>query len=153
MKRIYYIILACCIAGCAGSGNEKNTKSDPYAYTYEPSPIHDSEKIHTGDTIKFEGTYSGLLPCASCEGIETTITLYADHSFLMKEVYKGGQPDSFVNKGKYDVKNNILYLKMDGAGVERPVMYTVGLNSLTQLDMNGEEIKGASAGHYVLMKN
>ncbi|SDC03901.1 copper resistance protein NlpE [Niabella drilacis] len=153
MKKIAYFLWACCIAGCTGNGNSEKTEGDTLAYTYVPSPIHDSEKIPVTDTTKFEGTYSGLLPCASCEGIETTLTLYDDHSFLMKEVYKDEQPDTFVNKGKYEVKSNTLYLKMDGAGVERPVMYAVRPNSLTQLDMNGKEITGALAGHYVLMKN
>ncbi|MGJ7033898.1 copper resistance protein NlpE [Niabella hirudinis] len=153
MKKIVYFMLACSIAGCAGDGNQQQATGDTLAYSYAPSPIHDSEKVPVADTTKFEGTYSGLLPCASCEGIETTLTLYEDHSFLMKEVYKDDQPDTFVNKGKYTVTDNTLYLKMDGAGAERPVMYAVRPNSLTQLDLNGNEISGALAGHYVLMKN
>lgn len=153
MKKIAYFILACCVAGCAGAEHQKKAEGDTLSYSYTPSPIHDSEKVPVADTTKWEGTYSGLLPCASCEGIETSLTLYEDHSFLMKEIYKGEQPDSFVNKGKYEIRSNTLYLKMDGAGIERPVMYAVRPNSLTQLDMNGKEITGALAGHYVLMKN
>ncbi|WP_300597513.1 copper resistance protein NlpE [Niabella sp.] len=151
--KIGYIILAICITGCAADGGKSGTGGDSAVYSYAPSAIADSAKKHPPDTTLEEGTYSGLLPCASCEGIETSITLYSDRSFLMKEIYKGEQPDSFINKGKYEIKDQVLYLKMDGAGVERPVMYTITPNALTQLDMNGKEIQGAFAGHYRLIKN
>ncbi|MBZ4190667.1 copper resistance protein NlpE [Niabella beijingensis] len=152
MKRWYYFVLLLGMAGCAGEGADNRSQKDTTVYSYSSAPIPDSVKAGT-DTIRFEGTYSGILPCASCEGIETSITLFDDRSFAMKEMYKGEQPDSFINKGKYDVRGNILYLKMDGAGIERPVMYTITPNALTQLDMDGKEIKGALAGHYVLIKN
>ncbi|MCF3111853.1 copper resistance protein NlpE [Niabella sp. CC-SYL272] len=152
MKCIY-IILACCIAGCVADSGKSKPGRDSAAYTYTLSAPPDSGKAQHADATTVEGTYSGLLPCASCEGIETAITLYADRSFLMKEIYKGEQPDSFINKGKYEIKDQVLYLKIDGAGVERPVMYTVTPNALTQLDMNGKEIQGSFAGHYRLIKN
>ena len=151
--KIIYIILVCCITGCIAEDSKHRPDKDSTVYSYAPSAVPDSGQAHGLDTAAIAGTYSGLLPCASCEGIETAITLYTDRSFLMKEVYKGEQPDSFINKGKYEIKDRVLYLKMDGAGVERPVMYTVTPNALTQLDMNGNEIQGAFAGHYRLIKN
>jgi len=138
-------------AGCVSSEGGKET-SGPAVYTYAASDSSTVSETGYKDSASYEGTYSGILPCTSCDGIETSITLYPDHSFLMKEIYKNDTPDSFLNKGKYDVKDNRLYIKLDGAGVERPVMYKISPNALTQLDMDGNEIKGEFANHYILMK-
>ncbi|HEX7754943.1 MAG TPA: copper resistance protein NlpE [Niabella sp.] len=143
------------LIGCADheSGTSGKGAGDS-VYAYSPDATIDSTVKTGSDTHKLQGTYTGLLPCASCEGIETSITLYDDQSFFMKEIYKGTQPlDSFTNKGKYEVKDGRLYLKLEGAGVERPVIYTISPNSLTQLDMNGNAINSSMADHYILMKN
>ncbi|ANH82195.1 hypothetical protein A8C56_15580 [Niabella ginsenosidivorans] len=143
------------LIGCGGRDSSATKDgSGNSVYAYSPDATIDSTVKPGISMEKLEGTYTGMLPCASCEGIETSITLYRDHSFLMKEFYKGTQPlDSFINKGKYEVKDNRLYLKLDGAGVERPIIYTISPNSLTQLDMNGNPINSDVADHYILMKN
>lgn len=155
MKSIYsYLVALVCLAACSDvqTGEQKVSESGVATYTYSTAPKEDTVKVASIDTLKIDGTYTGLLPCASCAGIETSITLYPDQSFLMKEIYKGEQPDSFINKGKYEVKDSKLYIKMEGAGVERPVIYSMSPNSLTQLDMQGNAIKGTMADHYRLIK-
>lgn len=52
-------------------------------------------------------TYSGLLPCADCDGIETALQLHAaDFSFKLKEIYKGlgsGTDQTLTSEGSYAI--------------------------------------------------
>ena len=49
--------------------------------------------IESGDnsqnSLDWEGTYRGILPCADCEGIETKITLSANGTYEYKASYLG----------------------------------------------------------------
>lgn len=39
------------------------------------------------NSLDWEGTYSGILPCASCPGILTDITLNKDQTFVLTQEY------------------------------------------------------------------
>lgn len=84
-------------------------------------------------------TYSGVLPCADCEGIRTTLDLFPDGSFVSKAEYlgKGG---SAVDLGRWKAaENGNLVLRGGGAD---PVLYWPAANgTLRRLDRSGKEIR------------
>lgn len=48
------------------------------------------EKADTSQTsLDWEGKYKGILPCASCSGIETKVELFAENKFTITEKYLG----------------------------------------------------------------
>ena len=116
-------------------------------------------KTNTTDThtaqisLDWQGTYSGILPCADCEGIDTEITLYKDLSYVLVSKYLGKentQPDTL--KGKFTWEGNNISL--DGIPQnERPSKLKVEENQLRYLDMDGKEITGNLAQNYVMRKN
>jgi heat shock protein HslJ len=112
------------------------------------------EDHHTAqNSLDWNGTYSGILPCADCSGIETELTLNADNTFVLTTSYLGKQ-DSETNtlKGKFEWNRNEINLLGIKNG-ERPTTYKVEENRIRQLDMKGNKITGDLAQNYVLKKN
>ena len=116
----------------------------------------DQPQIMTGDTetiLNLAGTYSGILPCADCEGIETRIILNADSTYLLTMKYLEKGDDVFGQTGtfKWNETDSIITLEnMDSA--QSPTMYKVGENHLLQLNLEGNVIEGELADKYILNK-
>lgn len=120
-----------------------------------------ASKINTGfedhhtaqNSLDWQGTYSGVLPCADCSGIETGLTLNADNTYVLTTSYLGKQ-DSGANtlEGKFEWNGNFINLLGIKEG-ERPTTYKVEENRIRQMDLKGKEIKGDLAQNYVLKKN
>lgn len=107
---------------------------------------------HTSqNSLDYAGTYSGMLPCADCEGIETKLTLSAEGTYQKSSTYLGkDSPKSFEEQGSYrwDEAGRITTLE----GKDAPNQYAVGENALIQLDRSGKKIEGVLAEKYVLKK-
>ncbi|BFL84855.1 copper resistance protein NlpE [Shewanella baltica] len=110
-----------------------------------------AKTVPVGDTsqnsLDWAGSYEGVLPCASCEGIQTLITLQSDNSFVQETVYLGKDEKIFKLMGKaaWDEKGQKITLE-DGT------QYLVGENQLIMLDTEGQRITGDLAANYVLKK-
>ena len=129
--------------------NTKNISTDDNSKdrnTTTPPDMHTSEIA-----LDWEGRYNGVLPCANCEGIETTINLNADKTFLIREAYLGKGEDPMEETGSFDWTE-------DGGSVELETVlggkrtYKVGENVLIARDTEGNEIKGEIAETYRLEK-
>jgi len=101
-------------------------------------------------------SYSGILPCADCKGIETSIALNSDGSFSKHLLYigrksKGAGSNEFSTTGKW-MMNGMDTVHFTDVKDE-PSMYIRTDSSLIQLDMSGKRITGKLAGKYELKKN
>ena len=96
------------------------------------------------------GTYTGVLPCADCEGIETTLILQKDETYKLETRYQGkDQNEPSVTEGKWTLGDDRIQLR----GIEdAPDSYLIEDGYLVQLDMEGKKIEGALAEQYVLKK-
>lgn len=115
--------------------------------------VSDSAKpdMHTSqNALSWDGIYRGYLPCASCEGIKTTIYLMRDNTYKLVSEYQGEKSGSFESKGKFswDKTGTIISLN-DG---DQKNQYKVGENTLTMLDQKGNAITGDLARNYILTK-
>lgn len=146
-KVIFYIaILTIGLAAFAGC-NEKNKKAqEPVAATEQKAPdMHNSR-----NSLDYEGTYVGTLPCADCEGIKTEITLGKD-TYTKKMTYLGKpETNSFETSGKYSWNEAGSIITLDGE--DEPDKYQVAENLLYSLDMDGNRITGDLADFYILTK-
>jgi copper homeostasis protein (lipoprotein) len=117
--------------------------------------VNTPESLSKGDnsmvSLDWTGTYTGILPCADCQGIETWITLNKDNTYLIKSKYIGKGDDFIENRGIFLWKNNGSNISLDGI-VNAPNMYQVGENKLIQLDLTGQKITGNLAEKYQLKK-
>ena len=115
----------------------------------------DSESIpdhHTSEiSLDWDVTYTGVLPCADCEGVETTIRLFKNHTYMIQRVYLGKSEEVFTNAGDFkwnDAGSTIILSNITDA----PNSYFVGENHIVQLDMEGKRVTGDLAMMYVLIK-
>jgi uncharacterized lipoprotein NlpE involved in copper resistance len=105
------------------------------------------------NSLDWNGTYKGVLPCASCEGIETILTLNPDQSYVLITNYLGRNDALEQEKrGEFSWNENssIITLTNINSG---PNQYKVGENRIWHLDETGEIITGDLENHYVLTKS
>lgn len=144
MKKNLFIcgISALMIGMVSCNSQQKDTKSS------------DTEAVATADnsrnSLDWDGFYSGILPCADCSGIQTSLELLKDGTFNLKQVYFGKESDGFDNSGKltWNKEGNIITI---GEG-ESTMKFQVGENALTMLDREGNKITGDLADNYILAK-
>lgn len=99
-------------------------------------------------------TYSGVIPCADCEGIESIVSLKKDFTFTGRLLYMGRKStgpgsNELSQSGNWMRHGNTIHL------VEKPGNSTYYLqtdSSLVQVDDKGERIGGALADKFVLKK-
>lgn len=119
------------------------TTSVDSASAVPENQVVDSATVAVGDTtensVDWNGTYSGTLPCASCPGIETTLTLNADKSYTITEVYKEEKDGKFEETGtfKFDESGSFITLdEKDNPNVGR--VFFVGENQMWMVKKVGD---------------
>lgn len=122
----------------------------------EEDIIQEEPILYTGDnsatSLDWNGTYKGTVPCARCEGIETTLTLKIDLTYKLSTHYFGlndALEEDDMGTFTWDKTGSIITLEKVSNG---PRHYKVGENRIWQLDMNGHMITGDLADHYILTK-
>ena len=106
------------------------------------------------NAVDWQGTYKGVLPCADCPGIDVTLTLNENGTYVRESKYQGEKaagttPDkeegsfTWSSDGQKITLNNVT----DGNN-----QYFVGENLLYTLDANGNKIEGPLAENYILKK-
>jgi copper homeostasis protein (lipoprotein) len=112
-----------------------------------PEKVSENSKLPPN----WEGSYSGIVPCANCEGISTTLILDTDQHYSLHTLYLG--KDQTVNNANgtftWNKESNVITLNDLKEG---PRYYKVGENQLVQLDQQGQPITGTNANQYVLTK-
>jgi len=103
-------------------------------------------------SLDWAGTYAGVMPCADCEGIETTITLNPDRTYAMKTRYLGKDTKVFERQGVFTWNEEGNKIQLSGLA-DGPDRYLVGENALIQLDKAGNRITGDLAPKYVLARS
>jgi copper homeostasis protein (lipoprotein) len=118
----------------------------------EPTdPDSSTPDMHTSSVaLDWHGTYQGVLPCASCEGIQTSLTLGHDMQYVLERVYVGESDSLFTSVGSFewDDSGNVVVL----AGInDAPNRFKVMEGAVAQLDLEGNEITGELASNYRLL--
>lgn len=152
MKRLNYIL---CVSLFFAACEEKPTTTQVVISdtTYE---VDSSEMMRGVDgataqnSLDVVGIYKGVLPCADCEGMETTIELKNDSTYSRVIKYLGKKENSFTASGKWTWVNGFIINL--GSIKEGPNQYFVAEGKLIQLDMSGNRITGELAAKYELKK-
>jgi uncharacterized lipoprotein NlpE involved in copper resistance len=101
-------------------------------------------------SVDWNGTYFGTLPCADCEGIETTLTLNKDNTYKLVRNYQGkADARPAVSTGTFSWNKEGSKVTLSN---EKPSDYQVGENQVFALDMEGKRITGDLASKYTLAK-
>jgi len=95
----------------------------------------------------FSETYSGIIPCADCAGIEYTIDFNEDFSYKSQSVYQGKSNELFESSGNYRIQNGVIQLINEDEGIK---YFKKRGNHLLILDRNQKEVTGKLSDAYVL---
>lgn len=104
------------------------------------------------NSLDWSGNYRGVIPCADCEGIETTVSLYKDMHFQVRSIYLGRAVKPRVVKGKFSWASNGNSIMLTDSTGHDYAKYKVEENALVQLDMNGKAISGPFPSMFMLTK-
>lgn len=140
------------------SNDTKNTESN-LSQPAADSAFKKDSTIQTPDTahnsansLDWQGTYKGTVPCADCEGVETTITIDADSNYVISTQYLGKKKSKGTDKkGRFSWNKEGSVITLEGIK-NAPSQYQVGENMLIQLDIQGKKITGDNAALYQLIK-
>lgn len=147
-----FLILAIALSGIillSCNQTSKNQRTSNEKPTVVDSAIPD--KLNSYNSLDVDGEYKGTLPCADCEGIETTIRLNPDKSYVKQIIYLGKDGKVFEEKGFYSWNSEGNTITLTGVK-NAPNQYFAGENMLIQLDLEGNRITGNLSDKYVLRK-
>jgi heat shock protein HslJ len=115
--------------------------------------IIESNTDNSMNSLDWEGTYTGIVPCADCEGIQTTINITKDLKYNIKKVYLDQSNHIYENSGTFNWNKAGSMIILSNINAENgATKYMVGENQIIQLDLNGNRITGALADKYILKK-
>lgn len=95
------------------------------------------------------GVYQGILPCASCEGIETELILDDDLSYSRTVRYLGADEAEHTVDGQFSWISDTL-IRLDAAADGS--VYFVGDGLVQMRGQNGEAVDSPLAEQYILNK-
>lgn len=146
MKR-FFIPLACLVFSI--SSCKKEEKIDESLSTSAETEVVDHH--NSRNSLDWEGTYVGTLPCADCPGIQTTIFLFESGDFEIEENYL---ERSFMrqDKGTFEWNDAGDVITLRGIEDSNPRFFKVAENQIIQLDIEGKPITGNLAEAFILRK-
>jgi len=142
MKIVCIIFLIVLIAACNSNPSPIASTDSAYKTVVPQTALVNAEN------------YVGILPCADCEGIDVSLQLNRDSSFIMDSFYKGTRGDSADNHlkeiGSWSLHGaDTLYLINTNSHLTK---YLKKNSTLTQLDGDGKVITGPLASMFILHK-
>ncbi len=150
-KNVWVIFAAAgllAVFACGRAPQDENADGVEVAEVTEtvtlPTDMHNA-----ANSLDYKGVYEGLLPAADGPGIQTTLTLAPDGTFVWRSEYLDEQDGVFVDRGTYTLTGNVAALEVPGEGV-RYVKVEEG--RLRLLDQDKNVITGSLADMYVLEK-
>lgn len=112
-----------------------------------------STKEQDKNKVIWEGVYSNVVPCADCAGIQSTIVLNKDMTYLIITKYLGEDMDVLSQKGTFLWDKNENKITLEGIDPnEAPTMYILEENKLIQLDIEGNPLEENLRLQYSLEK-
>lgn len=146
-KIIYAVSIVAILFVSLDSCKPKNESQQTQA---QDNPVIDNAH-NSKNSLEWYGSYTGVIPCADCPGINIQITLNEDETYQLSYQYIDSKstPESFSGKFTWDETGNTITLDIK----DIPPYYKVGENKLIQLDMEGNPITGELADNYILTKN
>lgn len=141
---ILFILAVSVFTQCSSSSKKDKPAAQPAT-----APQADNSM----NSLDWQGMYSGVLPCADCGGIKTTIYLNKDLSYSIRTKYLGKKAAARNISGRFEWNEKGNTITLDNAATNGfATRYFVGENTLTQLDAAGNKITGDLAAKYILTK-
>ena len=109
------LLVAFLLTGCLGGGSTPTATTAPANSQTTPPPA-------AAASDPFKGTYNGVLPCADCDGLQTSLTLDGAGNYTIQSI-KLGKKENRNARGLYRVTPDKKYLQLDN---NAPLVFMVG---------------------------
>ncbi len=144
-------VIYACQNGASTSGSDSTTHHD-HAAMHDSSYGNIAAEKKPADSIVY---YSGVLPCADCESIETTLKLAGDFTYTQRLLYygrksKGPGSNEYTDSGHWMKHGADIIHLQNSKGAASYFKQTD--TALIQVDEKGERIGGKLADKFVLKK-
>ena len=143
MKNLFFVATICLVTvfavSCTGGGNRAD-RNQALA-----TPHHTSESA-----LDWAGVYTGVLPCADCEGIQTTIVLRYNNTFELRTRYLDRSLEENFWHGEFVWNETGNHITLLGVPPTSPLHFLVGEGRLIQLDMEGNRMPADVEVRYTL---
>ena len=97
MNQILAAALLACMAAC--TSNQKKEVA-----TTETTETEAATAVGDTTALAMTGTFEGIFPAASCEGIRASLTINADSTYTYKREYIGEKDGKYESSGIYHLK-------------------------------------------------
>ncbi len=149
MKKL--LVFSVCLVLFLSCKNNKTSDNEEVEAQTEIEQVPDMSTSQIA--LDWQGSYSGILPCADCEGIKTEVVLINDNSYEIKRVYMGKDDTVFEETGSLQWTEDGGTVVLTNKENAHATLFKVGENHLRQLDLEGKPIEGNLAEMYILQKN
>lgn len=110
----------------------------------------DNNTIQTQPSgTNFSGTFSGLIPCADCPGIELTVSFKPDSSYTESMIYQE-RNSFFKDTGRWALDNKILTVQYNKVQSDPRYFLIKSDTTVAWLDADKKEIDGPLKERYIL---
>lgn len=99
----------------------------------------------------FSGTFTGVIPCADCPGIELTVSFDPDSGFSELMIYQE-RNSSFKDSGQWIKNGKILKVKYSNEQATPRFFLIKSDSTVAWLDADKKEIEGPLKDRYILKK-
>jgi heat shock protein HslJ len=148
-KQFVFLLVSLVLTLSVSCSSEKKLEQSE---SFEVSATSVAVGDNSQNSLDWKGVYKGVVPCADCEGIETTINLKSDGTFRRTLKYIGKEDGLFSDEGTFQWDENGSKIILKDEKPEGQI-YLVGENVLYHLDKDGNRITGEMADKYRLPKN
>ncbi|GHT78668.1 lipoprotein involved with copper homeostasis and adhesion [Bacteroidia bacterium] len=144
MKKILLVIgIFSLMVGVSACKQKEKTQD-----TIEITSMADNSR----NSLEWYGTYTGVIPCADCEGIKTQVILTDSNTYTIRREYLGKKEAVYTYSGTFTWSEDGGSISLKEDEREAATRFKVGENVLFQLDGEGKEITGDLANNYILVK-
>ena len=152
MKQVIFsLCLILILAVCKSNVEEPEMVSPDDVVPFDASQI---DAHNSRNSLDWEGSYSGVLPCEECVGIETFLTINLDHSYTVTQRYvkeEDAQAEEITREGKFYWNEDGSAITLDNIEGEIST-FRVNELYLTPLRDNGLEIQPETGNNFKLLK-
>lgn len=141
LGRCALLALALLVAACERRPPIEPNRPPPASAGASSAPAQTPPGENVPLSQNLPALYSGVLPCADCEGIRYDLDLRPDQVFFLRMTYLGQpQANSFDEIGEWSLAADRAVLALHG-GQEAPSMFAVrDPHTLRKLDLGGKQI-------------
>lgn len=143
----YLLVSTVVLASCQNAATEKVVHQPASAENTAALPTHSS----LNKNAAWPGTYTGTLPCASCSGIETELTLLPNNTYELKQIYLSEKNNEFKNQGSFTWMPDSSGIQLQGLK-DMSGKIAIKNKQLLWLNEQGQEVTGSLAKNYILNK-